>query len=78
MERCETKTEARKQADRQLRYGYFVNPPASTSGGWVVCPRCREHVSGFWFPWATGAEIRRALKDALVEHFTEWCEGAGA
>jgi hypothetical protein len=60
-----TKTEARKQASRQLSYGHFQPRPGIA---WVTCPQCRGRVTVEFVPWKGSQPF---LRLALVSHLVE-------
>ncbi|MEQ7008389.1 hypothetical protein ABN028_19630 [Actinopolymorpha sp. B17G11] len=66
-----TKTEARKVARRARQYGHFRT---SSTGLYVMCPRCRNKVETAVEASAKDSARMAALDKAMVEHLTEYAE----
>lgn len=64
-----TKTEATRQARRQIRFGYYQ--PDDTTTCTIMCPKCRQRQTAYVMAWAKAGERCKALVSTLTEHLRE-------
>lgn len=64
-----TKTEATRQARRQIRFGYFQ--PEDTTTCTITCPKCRKQQTAYVMAWDKAGARCKALVAALAEHLRE-------